>query len=49
MTEVDKLSSFMSPPLTEETADATQKTLGIQKLVIHPFYMRNKPAGVIIF
>jgi signal transduction histidine kinase len=49
MIESIALSSFMSPPLTQETANETQKSLGIQKFIIHPFYMRNKPAGVIIF
>lgn len=49
MVEVLKLSSFLSPPLNVETAEKTQKSLGIQKFIIHPFFMRNKPAGVIIF
>ena len=49
MVEEKLLSSFISPPLSKESADNTQKALGIQKFIIHPFFMRNKPAGVIIF
>lgn len=49
MTEVKMLSTFMAPPLTIEMAESTQKSLGIQKFIVHPFFMRNKPAGVIIF
>lgn len=49
MIEETLLSSFFSPPLSKQVADKTQKALGIKKFIIHPFYMRNKPSGVIIF
>lgn len=49
MIEETTLSSFFSPPLSKEIADKTQGDLGIQRFVIHPFYLRNKPSGVLVF
>ena len=42
------LSSFF-PQLTKEIVDKNQQDMGIQRFLIHPFYIRKESAGVIVF
>lgn len=43
-----KLSTFY-PQISQEIIAQTQKEVGIEWFVIHPFYIRNETAGIIVF